>query len=112
MNLVSLWREALYSRASMLPAKIPQRVVLRQLLDSGKLTAAETKTVKQLFDNLSRGRIGGLNSQQSAWIEQVCQRCGVAVDRPKPPPRKKKDDTKRLAAEFDAMPRPKKPPGR
>jgi hypothetical protein len=96
----------------MLPAKVPQRVVLRQLLDSGKLTAAETKTIRQLFDDLSHGRIGGLNSQQSTWVEQVCQRCGVTVDRPKPPPRKKKDDTKRLVAEFDAMPRPKKPPGR
>lgn len=96
----------------MLPAKVPQRVVLRQMLESGKLSAAETKTVKQLFDDLSRGKIGGLNSQQSAWMEQVCSRIGIAVDKPRAPPRKKKEDTKKIAAEFDALPRPKKPPGR
>jgi hypothetical protein len=96
----------------MFPTKVPQRVVLRQMLDCGKLTSAETKTVGKLFDDLSAGRIGGLNTQQSAWVEQVCKRCGIAVERAKPPPRKKKDETKKLVADFDAMPRPKKPPGR
>jgi len=97
----------------MPPAKLPQREMLRRLLDSGKLTPSETKAVRKLHDDLVTGQIGGLNGQQAAWAEEICRRCGVVVARVRPDHRKKgKEEAKKLVAEFDAMPRPKKPPGR
>ncbi len=95
----------------MLPAKVPQRVMLRQLLGSGQLTAPETERVQQMSDDLNAGRIGGLNAQQAAWAEQLCARVGIVVERAAPP-RRKKDETKTHVAAFDALPRPKKPPGK
>ena len=97
----------------MPPAKLPQREMLHRLLDSGKLTPSETKAVRKLHDDLVAGQIGGLNGQQAAWAEEICCRCGIVVARARPDSRKKgKDAAKKLVAEFDALPRPKKPPGR
>jgi hypothetical protein len=87
--------------------------MLRRLLESGKLTSSDAAAVRKLYDDLLGGRIGGLNQRQAEWAEQLCQTCGVVANRPRPDTRKKgKEDAKRAVAEFDAMPRPKKPPGR
>lgn len=98
----------------MPPAKLPQREILRRLLESGKLATSEEGAVRRLYDDLIAGRIGGLNGQQAAWAEELCQKCGVVASRPIPSDNRKKSkgDKERLLAEFDAMPRPKKPPGR
>jgi hypothetical protein len=97
----------------MPPTKLPQREMLRRLLASGKLTPTETKTVRKLHDDLVAGQIGGLNGQQAAWAEEICRRCGIVVAQARPDSRKKdREAAKKLVAEFDAMPRPKKPPGR
>ena len=66
-----------------------------------------------MYDDLVAGRIGGLNQTQAAWAQQLCERCGIAASRVNPLSKKKgKDEAKKPVAEFDAMPRPKKPPGR
>ena len=97
----------------MPPGKLPQREMLRRLLDSGKLTPSEAETVRKLYDELVAGRIGGLNQRQAAWAEQLCEKCGIVLVTVRPDTRKKgKDAAKKLVAEFDALPRPKKPPGR
>ena len=98
---------------SMPPVKLPQREMLRRLLDSGKLTPSETEAARKLYDEIVAGRIGGLNHAQSVWAEQLCQKCGIAPNRP-PMGTKKvtKEDKERVIAQFDAMPRPKKPPGK
>ena len=97
----------------MPPPQRPQREMLRQLLDSGKLTPSETQAVHKLHDDIATGQIGGLNGQQAAWAEEICRRCGIVVVRARPDSRKKgKEAAKEQAAAFDAMPRPKKPPGK
>ena len=95
------------------PVKLPQREMLRRLLDSGKLPPSDAKAVSNSYDELVAGRIGGLNQLQAAWAEQLCEKCGIVLVTVRPDTRKKgKDAAKKLVAEFDAMPRPKKPPGR
>jgi len=97
----------------MPPVKLPQREILRRLLDSGKLTPSETEAVRKLYDDLVAGKMGGLNHPQSVLVQELCQKCGVVANRARPNDKKKtKDDKERILAEFDAMPRPKKPPGR
>ena len=97
----------------MSPVKLPQREMLRRLLDSGQLEATEVEPVRKLYDDIVTGRIGGLSQQQAAWAEELCRRGGIVVARARPDTRKKgKDEAKRLVADFDALPRPKKPPGR
>jgi hypothetical protein len=97
----------------MPPVKLPQREILRRLLDSGKLTPGDTVTVRKLYDDLLAGRMGGLNHPQSVLVQALCEKCGVVVSRARPNDKKKtKDDKERILADFDAMPRPKKPPGR
>ena len=97
----------------MPPTKLPQREVLRRLLDSGKLTPSEADAVRKSYDEIVDGRIGGLNHAQSVWAEQLCQKCGITPNRPPMSTKKPtKEDKERVIAQFDAMPRPKKPPGR
>jgi hypothetical protein len=93
--------------------KLPQREMLRRLLDSGKLTPSESEAARNLYDDIVDGRIGGLNHAQTVWAEQLCKKCGVTSNRPPIRTRKDtKEDRERVIAQFDAMPRPKKPPGK
>jgi len=97
----------------MPPVTFPQREMLRRLLDSGKLSPSDAEAVRKLYDEIVVGRIGGLTHPQIVWAERLCRRCGIAASRPKPFIKMTtKEDKKRVLAEFDAMPRPKKPPGR
>jgi len=98
----------------MRPMKLSQREMLRRLLDSGKLTPSETEAARKMHDDLTAGRVGGLNDQQSAWADQLCRKCGISMHEAKPGDSKKKaqEEKKRQLAEFDAMPRPKRPPGK
>ena len=97
----------------MPPVTFPQREMLRRLLDSGKLTPSETEAARKLYDEIVAGRVGGLNHAQSVWAERLCRRCGIAASRPKPFIKKvTKEDKEKVIAQFDAMPRPKKPPGK
>lgn len=88
--------------------------MLRRLLDSAKLTPSEWHSVRQMHEALVAGRVGGLTEQQSVWVAPLCQRCGIAVGGARSINAAKvgREVTARLLAEFDALPRPKKPPGR
>jgi hypothetical protein len=97
----------------MLSPKLPQREMLRRLLDSGKLTPSEAEAAGKLRDDIVDGRIGGLNHAQSVWAEQLCKKYGIVASRPALNIKKAtKEDKERVIAQFDAMPRPKKPPGK
>ena len=99
--------------SSMPSARYPQREMLRRLLDGGKLTADETVAAQEMLDALKAGRIAGLAQRQVTWAEELCRRCGIVVTRVRPVATSKREDqTRRTVAEFDALPRPKKPPGR
>ena len=63
------------------------------------------------------GSIAASGSQatgaRSILVVDDDRRCGIVVARARPDSGKKgKDAAKKLVAEFDALPRPKKPPGR
>jgi hypothetical protein len=97
----------------MPPVKLSQREMLRRLLDSGKLTPTEADVVQKLHDEIVAGLIGGLTVAQSLWAEQLCRRCGIVASRPGMSLKKEtKQDKERVIAQFDSMPRPKKPPGK
>jgi hypothetical protein len=97
----------------MPPVKLPQREMLRRLLDSGKLTPTEAEVVRKLYDDIVAGLVGGLTVAQSLWAEQLCRKCGIIPNRPGMSLKKEtKQDKQRVLAEFDALPRPKKPPGK
>ena len=97
----------------MPPRKLPHREMLRRLMDSGKLTPSDAEAVRALHDDIVAGRIGGLNHEQSLWAEQLCQRYGITPNLPTIGTKKvTKEDKERVIAQFDAMPRPKKPPGK
>ena len=113
MPLLRLLKGSVHLPAAMPPVKLPQREMLRRLLDSGKLTPSEAETARKLRDDIVDGRIGGLNHAQSVWAEQLCQKCGITPNRPAMGTKKAtKEDKERVIAQFDAMPRPKKPPGK
>ncbi len=87
--------------------------MLRRLLDSGKLTPGDAAAARKLYDDILAGQIGGLTQQQSRWAEQLCRKVGILAHQPKMTSREKTKETNaKLLAEFDALPRPKKPPGR
>lgn len=111
-------RRSVHLAAVMPPsAKLTQREMLRRLLDSGKLPAGDVESVRKLFDDIVAGRIGGMNHPQSVWAEKLCEQCGVDIRQPgardtQTTRKKAKEEKDRILAEFDALPRPKKPPGR
>jgi len=97
----------------MPPVTFPQREMLRRLLDSGKLSPGEADTVRKLYDDIVAGRIGGLNHPQIVWAERLCRRCAIVPIRPGVAyGRKAREEQDKRVAEFAAMPRPKKPPGK
>jgi hypothetical protein len=87
--------------------------MLRRLLDSGKLTLGEAETARKLYDDIVAGRIGGLTYEQIVWTEQLGLKCGFLPNRPGITYGKKaRQEQEKALAEFDSLPRPKKPPGR
>jgi hypothetical protein len=57
--------------------KLPQREMLRRLLDSGKLSPSETEAARKMYDDLNAGRLSGLNYQQSVWADQLRRKCRI-----------------------------------
>lgn len=95
-----------------MPGNLPHREMLRGLLDSGQLTPSEAETAGKIHGDLVGGGIGGLNYQQGAWTQRLCQRVGISMHEARPTVSKAQAEKERQLTEFDAMPRPKKPPGR
>ncbi len=95
-----------------MPLNLPHREILRRLLDSGKLTPSEAETARKMHHDLVAGRIGGLNSQQGAWTQKLCRRVDVSMHEASVGKTKAQAEKESQLAAFDAMPRPKKPPGK
>jgi hypothetical protein len=91
--------------------KLPNREKLRRLLHCGLLTPSQTRSVQQMANKLGAG--GTLIRSQVAWIDLQCQKWGLDVRWSRP---RRRTDTKSYkamtSAAFDALPRPKQPPGR
>lgn len=92
--------------------KAPDREMLRRLLASGKLAEEERVEAQRLLDELSAGRVLRLATTQRVWAERLFHRLGLGDQRPKQTTKDSKAKAKELLAAFEAMPRPKKPPGK
>ena len=93
--------------------KLSDRETLRQLLESGKLNADESQTFRTMYDDLVAGRIALLDRKQRLWAETLYnEKYKLGEERAKTGKKRSTNKNKELLATFDAMPRPKKPPGR
>jgi hypothetical protein len=93
---------------------LSEREKLRRLLESDRLAQCERKEAQRLHDELVGGRVAQLSTPSRVWVESLIKKHRLwgglqlgllALNR-------RKAKARELAAAFDAMPRPKKPPGR
>jgi hypothetical protein len=89
------------------PPKRTDQETLRRLLDSGKLDAAEGTEIQSALDGLLAGK--EVTGQQRLRASVLYERYKLGEAHPG---RKRGADKRELLAAFDAMPRPKKPPGK
>jgi len=89
------------------PPKRTDQETLRRLLDSGKLDAAEGTEIQSALDGLLAGK--EVTGQQRLRASVLYERYNLGEAHPG---RKRGADKRELLAAFDAMPRPKKPPGK
>jgi hypothetical protein len=95
----------------MHPERPSDRERLRRVLDSGKLTRTEADVFKKKYEQLVSGKLAELTDGDRRWVGSIYYERGVGEMRfaSRQKARKVEDDQ---SAAFDALPRPKKPPGR
>jgi hypothetical protein len=99
---------------------LPDLEMLRRLLDSGRLGCADLREVRRLHDELASRHIARLERPNRVWAERLFYEHRLGRQRPDalgvPLGRQTTVNRSELVAgavaAFDAMPRPKKPPGR
>jgi hypothetical protein len=92
--------------------KPPEREMLRLLLACGKLTPDEVGRARKFFDDLAAGRLVRLDHENRVWVERLFYAHKLGQQRSREVAKPTKATSKQLIAAFDAMPRPKKPPGK
>jgi len=92
--------------------KPPEREMLRLLLACEKLTPHEASRARKLHDDLAAGRLVRLDHESRVWVERLFSAHKLRPQRPPVVGNPSKPTSKQLIAAFDAMPRPKKPPGK
>lgn len=93
--------------------RFPQRTdqeTLHLLLASGKLTPDETADIQQRYDGLVAGKEVDADGRLRAKILFIKYRLGE--ERAQAGRSHSRAKTDELLAKFDAMPRPKRPPGK
>jgi hypothetical protein len=88
------------------------RETLRLLLEFGKLPSGEAAPFKQMYEDLVGGQRADLDDTERVSVQSAFDRYGIAnLQYPS-----RKNSYQRAqdsaAAKFDAMPRPKRPPGK
>jgi hypothetical protein len=88
------------------------RETLRLLLEFAKMPSGEAAPFNQMYEELVDGRRADLNDTERVSVQSAFDRHGVA--NLQYPPRKTSYQRvqDKAAAAFDAMPRPKRPPGK
>jgi len=86
--------------------------MLRLLLASGKMTPDEVSRARGLYDALAAGHMVRLDHESRVWVERLFYAHKLGAQRPREVAKPSKPTSKQLIAAFDAMPRPKKPPGK
>ena len=81
--------------------------MVRRLLNSGRLSDSQALSVRQMHQQLASGR--RLTREQRMWVEERCREWKLGTRW-----RARRTDTgsyrAAMVAEFDALPRPRKPP--
>jgi hypothetical protein len=90
--------------------KQTEKETLQRLLASGKLTPVETADVQGSYDALIAGK--ELDSDQRLRANALYDMYKLGEENVQVGRRRGQAKTDELLAKFDAMPRPKKPPGR
>jgi hypothetical protein len=80
------------------------------LLASGKLTPDETADIQQRFDGLVAGK--ELDAQECLRAKILFSKYQLGEERVQAGRSHREAKKDELVAKFDAMPRPKKPPGK
>ncbi|MDP9034491.1 MAG: hypothetical protein M3O50_06760 [Myxococcota bacterium] len=85
---------------------------LRHLLDCREIKPEERAAVQGLWDDLLAKRIAAVPEKTRVWIDALHDET-YKLNEPRPRPASKAGASKReQIAAFDAMPRPKRPPGK
>jgi hypothetical protein len=90
--------------------KQTEKETLQRLLASGKLTPVETADVQGSYDALIAGK--ELDSDQRLRANALYDMYKLGEENVQLGRRRGQAKTDELLAKFDAMPRPKKPPGK
>jgi hypothetical protein len=96
----------------MVAPKLSELDMLTQLLDSGKLALEESERARGMYCDLISGRVPKLSQESHVWVHRLFYEHRVGGQPPRRVSKDRKAQTKELFAAFEAMPRPKKPPGR
>jgi hypothetical protein len=83
---------------------------LQRLLASGKLTPVETADIQRSYDAVLAG--GELDSAQRTKANTLYERHKLGEEPAQAGRRRGRGWNNELVAKFDAMPRPKRPPGK
>lgn len=86
--------------------------MLRLLVACEKLTSDEASRARKLYDDLATGSALRLDHESRVWVQRLFHAYKLKPPRPPEVGKPTKTTNKQLAAAFDAMPRPKKPPGK
>jgi hypothetical protein len=90
--------------------KLTDKETLQTLLGSGKLTPGETTDIQQSYDALVAGH--ELEPHQRMKANTLYDKHKLGEERVQASRKRSQSKTGELLASFDAMPRPKRPPGR
>ncbi len=88
------------------------RETLRLLLEFGKLPSGEAAPFKQMYEDLVGGQRADLTNTERVSVQSAFDRHGVANLQYPPRTSSYQRSQDSAAAAFDAMPRPKRPPGK
>ena len=90
--------------------KLTDKETLRALLASGKLTLEETREIQQSYDALITGQ--ELEPHQRMKANTLYEKYKLGEERVQASRKRGQSKLGELLAKFDAMPRPKRPPGK
>jgi hypothetical protein len=90
--------------------KQTDKETLQRLLASGKLTPVETAEIQQSYDAVVAGK--ELDSDQRLRANALYDKNKLGEENVQVGRRRGQAKTDELLAKFDAMPRPKRPPGK
>ena len=88
------------------------RETLRLLLEFAKLPSGEAAPFKQMYDELVGGQRADLNDTERVSVQSAFDRYGVMNLRYAARREAGRAAIESRMAKFDAMPRPKRPPGK